>query len=76
MGNRSAPSFTWIAAPVGWWFRGAFGRKLAHIWPGADGTWRGTCLPVEDALDPLEFHSEEAAMAYYSDLLSPPPKKK
>jgi hypothetical protein len=68
---KSPPPYTWIPASIGWWFKGPFGRKLAHIWTGSDGIWRGFIFRDGDQIPCGPFLTEEAAMNTLADELHP-----
>ena len=56
---------------MGWWFKGPHGRKIAHIWPGADRIWRGYAFHGDENIPLGPFLTEEAAMNYIADELRP-----
>lgn len=70
------PPYTWVQAPVGWWFVGRWCRKLAHTWPGADRLWRGVTFDPYGVPSEVStpFPAEEAALNHYSELLTPKEK--
>jgi len=77
--RKTPPPYTWIPAPLGWWLKGKYNRKLCHVWLGSDGKWRGFTFGPDG--NPLEveataFPSEEAALEHYFELLAPKPKEK
>ena len=61
---------------MGWWFLGKWRRKLAHVWPGSDGLWRGATFDSYGT--PSEtfdtFLTEDAALQHYSELFTPKEK--
>jgi hypothetical protein len=68
----TAPPFSWIKAPLGWWFKGKGGRKLAHIWKGQDKRTHAVLLKKNRenvVLDP--FEEEAVAMRTIADALTP-----
>lgn len=68
--NRPPP-YTWVPAPIGWWFKGPFNRKLAHIWPGSDKRIHAVVLRGPDSLPRGPFTSEDAAMQALAAELAP-----
>jgi hypothetical protein len=68
---KTPPPYTWIAAPIGCWFKGPHGRKLAHIWLGSDQIWRGFVFLDGEQVSRGPFLTESSAMESLSDELSP-----
>ena len=68
------PPYTWIPAPIGWWFKGKHGRKLSHIWTGCDRRIHAFILRGEDQIPRGPFANEDAAMKEISEELNPPDK--
>lgn len=70
--RKSPPPYTWIKAPIGWWFKGKWNKKLAHIWPGSDKKWRGTILKDDGEHGEIQvFSSEDSALCFYADMFTP-----
>ena len=65
------PPYTWIAAPIGWWFKGPFNRKLAHVWPGSDGRTYAQVLKGDDPSPRGPFESEDSALFAIAQELTP-----
>jgi hypothetical protein len=70
------PPNRWEPAPVGWWFIGKFHRKLAHVWPGSDGLWRGVTFDTNGNASEIShpFLTEDAALNTFAEQYNPTEK--